>query len=81
MCIKPYVHARVCGLTGHLDASAAESAPGVGGIGSAHVGRLLTLRGSLLRMGTPKMWEAQRCYQCNKCKERCDCNGTAPCVL
>jgi DNA helicase MCM9 len=39
-------------------------------IGAAHVDKLLTIRGTIVRAGTVKLLEARRIYECARCKHR-----------
>jgi hypothetical protein len=65
--LKDNVHARFSGfLLGGSSASAKELSPPISTIGSAHLDRLLTICGSVVRTGTIKLFEARRLYECTK---------------
>lgn len=49
---------------------ALRSAAGIAKIGSMHLGRLVTLSGTVVRTGPVKMFKAQRLFMCNKCKHK-----------
>ena len=69
--MKPFVRLRLRGLPScTTSSSAATDGPPVCGISSAHAGRLLTLRGTIARVGSVTMWEERRFYHCNRCKRR-----------
>ena len=72
MCVKPFVRLRLRGLPRGSNASGAAHADHtVSGVSSAHAGRLLTLRGTIARVGPIMMYEEKRLYQCTKCKRGC----------
>lgn len=52
-------------------------APSIGQLGCRHLRQLVSLSGRLLKAGPLKVFQAQRMYECNKCKTRCGagCNG------
>ncbi len=72
MCVKPFVRLRLRGLPCGSNASGtADAEHSVTGVSSAHAGRLLTLRGTIARVGPIMMYEEKRLYQCTKCKRGC----------
>lgn len=69
--IKENTHARLRGLSYFLDASTTHPAhPRIGEVSSAHIDRLITVRGTVVRTGAVKLLESRRLYECNKCKHR-----------
>jgi DNA replicative helicase MCM subunit Mcm2 (Cdc46/Mcm family) len=73
LAVKDAVHARLAGLALHRDGWAAEVSPGTGGVGAAHLDRLLTVVGTVSKAGPAKMLEARRLYECGRCKHRQAC--------
>lgn len=69
--LKPNAHIRLIGSGLFHDASAEALCPQIGGICAAHIGKLLTVRGTVVKTGIVKALEARRLYECNKCKHRC----------
>ncbi|XP_043817195.1 probable DNA helicase MCM9 isoform X3 [Manihot esculenta] len=63
---KKYIHVRinVCGSPLEYP----ETFPSIGRVRVKHRGILLTLKGTVIRSGTIKMYEGERMYQCRKCK-------------
>ena len=73
MCVKPFVRLRLRGLPcGSNISGTAAAEHSVSGVSAAHTGRLLTLRGTIARVGPILMYEDKRLYQCTKCKRGCD---------
>ncbi|KAK9824018.1 hypothetical protein WJX72_006994 [[Myrmecia] bisecta] len=70
MAIKERVHARLASLPHSLDSRAGGASPSIGNIRSVHVNKLLTVSGTVVRSGAVQMLEAQRLYECAKCKHR-----------
>ena len=68
--VKHLAHPRLTSLPLHLDASQPWLHPGIGGVRSAHVGRLLTLAGKVVRAGPTQTLEARRTYECARCQRR-----------
>jgi len=69
--IKENVHARLSGISHFLDkASSQQVSPGIGDVSAAHIDKLLTIRGTIVRAGTVKLLEARRLYECTRCKYR-----------
>ncbi len=72
MCVKPFVRLRLRGLPcGSNAGGTADAEHSVSCVSSAHAGRLLTLRGTIARVGPVMMYEEKRLYQCTKCKRGC----------
>jgi DNA replicative helicase MCM subunit Mcm2 (Cdc46/Mcm family) len=69
--VKQCVHVRITGLPWASDSVGRQAAPDLGSIRSAHVGRLLCMRATVLRATAVQMLERQRTYACKKCKHRC----------
>jgi DNA helicase MCM9 len=67
--LKENVHGRLSGLGLFLDASRA-AAPRIADIGAAHIDRVITLRGTVVRTGAVKLLEARRLYECGRCRHR-----------
>jgi hypothetical protein len=70
LAVKDAVHARLAGLALHRDGWAADVSPGTGGVGAAHLDRLITVVGTVSKAGPVKMLEARRLYECGRCKHR-----------
>lgn len=68
MCIKPQAHVRLHGLPYSLDPKPHALNPTIGRIGSSHIGRLITVAGTVVKTAPVKMFEHQRLMRCNKCK-------------
>ena len=68
--VKQFVHVRITGLPWASDSVGQQAAPDLGSIRSAHVGRLLCVRATVLRATAVQMLERQRTYACKKCKHR-----------
>lgn len=68
--VKGLVHARVWGMTFHLDHAAASVFPGIGSIRSCHMDRLLTVSGTVVRTGSVTMIESHKLYECTRCHDR-----------
>lgn len=77
MALKPNTHVRLHNLPYSLDPDANLLNPAICNLGSFHLGKLVTVRGTVVKAGTVKMFEAQKVHICNKCKHRC---GTACCL-
>ena len=69
--VKQFAHVRIRGLPWASDSVGQQAAPDLGSIRSAHVGRLLCMRATVLRATAVQMLERQRTYACKKCKHRC----------
>ncbi|KAH7423011.1 hypothetical protein KP509_12G035300 [Ceratopteris richardii] len=66
--IKDFVHVRI-----NIHGSAAECSetqPSISKIRVEDIGRLITLKGTVIRSGTIKLLEGERLYECCKCKHR-----------
>ncbi|MCO5589374.1 hypothetical protein L7F22_043341 [Adiantum nelumboides] len=66
--IKAFVHVRV-----NINGSAAEcpeTQPSISKIRVKDIGRLITIKGTVIRSGAIKLLEGERLYECNKCKYR-----------
>ncbi|KAI5065345.1 hypothetical protein GOP47_0020040 [Adiantum capillus-veneris] len=66
--IKDFVHVRV-----NIHGSAAEcpeTQPSISKIRVKDIGRLITIKGTVIRSGAIKLLEGERLYECNKCKHR-----------
>ncbi|KAI8467006.1 MAG: DNA replication licensing factor MCM9-like protein [Monoraphidium minutum] len=70
MSVKPQAHVRLHGLPYSLDPKPHALNPTIGRIGSSHIGRLVTVYGTVVKTGPVKMFEHQRLMCCNKCKHR-----------
>lgn len=70
MALKPNAHVRLYNLPYSLDPDASLLNPAICNLGSFHLGKLVTLRGTVVKAGPVKMFEAQKVYMCNKCKHR-----------
>lgn len=68
MTLKPSAHVRVHGLPYSLDPKPHALNPMIGRIGSSHIGRLISVCGTVVKTGPVKMLEHQRLLRCNKCK-------------
>lgn len=71
MAIKPNTHVRLFNLPYSLDPDASLLNPAICNLGSFHLGKLVTIRGTVVKAGPVKMFEAQKVHMCNKCKHRC----------
>uniref|UniRef100_A0A6M2F5C4 Probable DNA helicase MCM9 n=1 Tax=Populus davidiana TaxID=266767 RepID=A0A6M2F5C4_9ROSI len=63
---KKFIHVRINVCGSPLECP--ETFPSIGRVRVKHRGILLTLKGTLIRSGTIKMYEGERMYQCRKCK-------------
>lgn len=70
MALKPNTHVRLHNLPYGLDPDASLLNPAICNLGSFHLGKLVTVRGTVVKAGPVKMFEAQKVYICNKCKHR-----------
>lgn len=70
MALKPNAHIRLHNLPYSLDPEASLLNPAICNLGSFHLGKLVTVRGTVVKAGPVKMFEAQKVYMCNKCKHR-----------
>jgi DNA helicase MCM9 len=69
--VKENVHARLTGISLFLDKAASQQvSPAIGDVSAAHIDKLLTIRGTIVRAGTVKLLEARRLYECTRCKHR-----------
>lgn len=68
MASKPLAHLRLRGLPYSLDPKPHALNPTIGRIGSAHIGRLITVCGTVVKTGPVKAFEHQRLMRCNRCK-------------
>jgi DNA helicase MCM9 len=69
--VKENVHARLTGISLFLDKAASpQVSPTIGDVSAAHIDKLLTIRGTIVRAGTVKLLEARRLYECTRCKHR-----------
>ena len=69
--LKENVHARLVGLAHFLDkASPNKISPSIGDISSAHIDKLITVRGTIVRTGAVQLLESRRLYECTRCKHR-----------
>lgn len=71
MALKPNTHVRLFNLPYSLDPEASLLNPAICNLGSFHMGKLVTVRGTVVKAGPVKMFESQKVYLCNKCKHRC----------
>jgi DNA replicative helicase MCM subunit Mcm2 (Cdc46/Mcm family) len=69
--VKPHAHARVFNLPYALDPSCGALNPPISRVGSGHIGRLVTLTGTVVKAGPVRVLERQRLMACTKCKHRC----------
>ncbi|CAG9461513.1 unnamed protein product [Pedinophyceae sp. YPF-701] len=67
MARKDNVQVRPHGLPYYLDPSDPTLHPGISGIRSVHVGKLVTILGTVARTGAIQMLEAGRLYECTRC--------------
>lgn len=65
VCVKPYVHARVC----HLPITESYTKQNVSGLRTGHVGSLISVLGTVTRTGSVMLREVNREYMCQKCKK------------
>uniref|UniRef100_A0A0A9F236 Probable DNA helicase MCM9 n=1 Tax=Arundo donax TaxID=35708 RepID=A0A0A9F236_ARUDO len=65
---KRYVHVRVDVSGSPLEFP--EASPSIGKVRAKHMGKLITLKGTVVRSGAVKMIEYERYYMCRKCKHR-----------
>lgn len=70
MAVKPNAHVRLHNLPYSMDPDPNPLNPSISSIGSAHLGKLVTISGTVLKAGPVKMFEAQKVFMCNKCKHR-----------
>ncbi|KAF8067336.1 MCM9 [Scenedesmus sp. PABB004] len=77
MAVKPNAHVRPHSLPYSLDPEPNRLSPGISAMGSAHLGRLVAIRGTVVKAGPVKMFEAQKVFACNKCKHRFILKNTA----
>lgn len=70
MALKGNVHSRLYGLPYSLDPTPNILNPGIAKIASMHLGKLITVPGTVVRTGAVKMFEAQKIFQCTKCKHQ-----------
>eukprot|EP00879_Flechtneria_rotunda_P021861 GHRR01023054.1.p1 GENE.GHRR01023054.1~~GHRR01023054.1.p1 ORF type:complete len:299 (+),score=98.98 GHRR01023054.1:450-1346(+) len=70
MAVKPNAHVRLHNLPHSLDPEPNMLNPTISNIGSRHLGKLVTIRGTVVKAGPVKMLEAQKMFICNKCKHR-----------
>jgi DNA replicative helicase MCM subunit Mcm2 (Cdc46/Mcm family) len=70
MAVKPNAHVRLQNLPYSMDPDPNPLNPSISSIGSAHLGKLVTITGTVLKAGPVKMFEAQKVFMCNKCKHR-----------
>lgn len=69
--IKENVHARLSDISLFLDKPSSQLvSPAIGDVSAAHIDKLLTIRGTIVRAGTVKLLEARRLYECTRCKYR-----------
>ena len=68
--VKDLVHVRLWGLPFHLDHHSSSLYPSIGNIRSSHVGKLITVTGTVVRTGTVTMIESHKLYQCARCYAR-----------
>jgi DNA helicase MCM9 len=66
--LKQVVNIRLHGLPYSLDPKPHALNPTIGRIGSSHIGRLITVCGTVVKTGPVKMFEFQRLMRCNRCK-------------
>lgn len=67
--MKPFVRLRLRGLPcSGAASSAADAGPSASRVSSAHAGCLLTLHGTIARVGPVMMYEDKRLYQCTTCR-------------
>ena len=67
MSLKPQAHIRLHSLPYSLDPKPHALNPTIGRIGSSHIGRLISVAGTVVKTGPVKMFEHQRLMRCNKC--------------
>uniref|UniRef100_A0A0A9HN73 MCM OB domain-containing protein n=1 Tax=Arundo donax TaxID=35708 RepID=A0A0A9HN73_ARUDO len=65
---KKFVHVRVDVSGSPLEFP--EASPSIGKVRARHMGKLITLKGTVTRLGAAKMIEYERDYMCRKCKHR-----------
>ncbi|XP_008455169.2 probable DNA helicase MCM9 isoform X3 [Cucumis melo] len=65
---KDFIHVRINVTGSPLEFP--ETFPSIGSVRVKHHGVLLTLKGTVIRSGTIKMYEGERWYICRKCKHK-----------
>lgn len=68
MSLKPHAHLRLFNLPYSLDPKPHALNPTIARIGSSHIGRVITVAGTVVKTGPVKMFEHQRVMRCKKCK-------------
>ena len=70
---KAFARARLEGFPGLCAEAGAEPSlhlPSVGSLGASHVGRLVAVRGTVIRASPPSLEEHQRLLECARCRHR-----------
>lgn len=70
MAVKPNAHIRLHSLPYSMDPEQHSLNPNICNIGSSHLSQLITIRGTVVKAGPVKMFEAQKVFFCNKCKHK-----------
>jgi DNA helicase MCM9 len=70
MAVKENAHIRLHSLPYALDPNPNELNPTIAKIGSYHLGKLITVTGTIVKTGIVQMLESQKLYMCNRCKHR-----------
>eukprot|EP00878_Enallax_costatus_P023223 GHUV01024690.1.p1 GENE.GHUV01024690.1~~GHUV01024690.1.p1 ORF type:complete len:488 (+),score=128.46 GHUV01024690.1:127-1590(+) len=77
MAVKPNAHIRLHSIPYSMDPEQHLLNPNICNIGSGHLGKLITIRGTVVKAGPVKMFEAQKVFFCNKCKHKFLLKNTA----
>ncbi|KAG1675595.1 hypothetical protein FOA52_014183 [Chlamydomonas sp. UWO 241] len=69
-CTKEGARVRVASLPCELEPGSSMWQPPIARVGAPHIGRLLTLHGTLVKAGAVRMFECKRWYTCSRCRIR-----------
>jgi DNA replicative helicase MCM subunit Mcm2 (Cdc46/Mcm family) len=70
MAVKPLAHVRIHSLPYSLDPDPSLLNPAICNLGSFHLGKLATIRATVVKAGPVKIFEHSKYYVCNKCKHK-----------
>lgn len=75
---KEHVHVRVHSLPYCMDTRLGASNPTIGGIRAMHIGKLLTIEGTVISTSSSRVFEAHKMCECNECHYRYACSRLRP---
>ena len=70
LAVKESVHARLEGLALFLADDGSGNAPSLSAVGAPHIGRLITILGTVVKAGMVRVLESRRLFECTRCKHR-----------